>query len=275
MTHPTHGFPDSLVSAALRSARALPQAVPVWGLSALQGTGKSTLAAQLAQAARREGLRSAVLSLDDFYLTRAARQALARQVHPLLVTRGPPGTHDLPLALHTLQALREGRPVALPRFDKLADDRAAESTWPRLDGPVDLVIFEGWCLGTPAQAQAALVAPINALERDEDRDATWRSHCNAALARDYPALWRTCDTLWFLQPPGFEHVVDWRWQAEEGLKAEEGLQAEHPERSAMTRPQLERFVQHYERVSRQALRTLPTLADHVVRVDAQRRVIAG
>ncbi|MDQ1135183.1 uridine kinase [Pseudoxanthomonas winnipegensis] len=190
MTHPTHGFPDSLVSAALRSARALPQAVPVWGLSALQGTGKSTLAAQLAQAAQREGLRSAVLSLDDFYLTRAARQALARQVHPLLVTRGPPGTHDLPLALHTLQALREGRPVALPRFDKLADDRAAESTWPRLDGPVDLVIFDGWCLGTPAQAQAALVAPINALERDEDRDATWRSHCNAALARDYPALWR-------------------------------------------------------------------------------------
>lgn len=95
MTHPTHGFPDSLVSAALRSARALPQAVPVWGLSALQGTGKSTLAAQLAQAAQREGLRSAVLSLDDFYLTRAARQALARQVHPLLVTRGPPGTHKI------------------------------------------------------------------------------------------------------------------------------------------------------------------------------------
>lgn len=281
MTSPTHGFPGSLVAAALRSARALPQAVPVWGLSALQGTGKSTLAAQLAHAARQQGLRSAVMSLDDFYLTRAARRALARQVHPLLVTRGPPGTHDLPLALHTLQALREGRPVALPRFDKLADDRVAESAWPRVDGPVDLVIFEGWCLGTPAQAEAALVAPINALERDEDRDGTWRSHCNAALARDYPALWRTCDMLWFLQPPGFEHVVDWRWQAEEGLKAEKGLkaeqslQAEHPGRAAMTRPQLERFVQHYERVSRQALRTLPTLADHVVRVDAQRRVIAG
>ncbi|WP_093138597.1 kinase [Pseudoxanthomonas sp. GM95] len=264
-----HGFPQALVDEALASIRALPQAIPVWGLSALQGTGKSTFAGQLAKTAEAAGLRTAVLSLDDFYLTRAERQTLARELHPLLATRGPPGTHDLPLALHTLQALREGRPVKLPRFDKLADDRAPESQWPTLDAPAQLVIFEGWCLGTPAQELAALVAPINALERDEDREGLWRSTCNAALARDYPALWNTCDTLWFLQPPGFDNVVDWRWQAEEQLKSA------HPDQRGMSRPQLERFVQHYERVSRQALRTLPQRADRVIAVDAQRRVLGG
>lgn len=268
-THePAHGFPETLVQAALASARALPQAVPVWGLSALQGTGKSTFAAQLAQAATDAGLRTAVLSLDDFYLTRDARRALARQVHPLLETRGPPGTHDLPLALATLQALREDRPVKLPRFDKLADDRAPESQWPRLDAPAQLVIFEGWCLGTPAQPPTELAEPLNALERDEDADGRWRTYCNDALARDYPALWKTCDALWFLQPPGFDNVVAWRWQAEEQLKAA------HPGQAGMSRPQLERFVQHYERVSRQALRALPGIADRVVHVDAQRRVTA-
>jgi len=63
-------------------------------------------------------------------------------------------------------------------------------------------------------------------------------------------------------------VLAWRWQAEQQL------QATHPGRTGMSWPQLERFVQHYERVSRQALRTLPALADRVVRVDAQRRLLA-
>lgn len=269
MATPAHGFPASLIQAALASIRALPRSVPVWGLSALQGTGKSTFATQLAQAASQAGLRTAVLSLDDFYLTRAARRTLARQVHPLLETRGPPGTHDLPLALATLEALRAGRAVKLPRFDKLADDRAPESRWPTLEAPAQLVIFEGWCLGTPAQEADELATPLNALERDEDTDGRWRRHCNHVLARDYPALWNTCDALWFLQPPGFENVLAWRWQAEEQLKAA------HPGQAGMTRPQLERFVQHYERVSRQALRALPDIADHVVGVDAQRRVLAG
>ena len=35
---------------------------------------------------------------DDFYLTQAQRQDLAQQIHPLLKSRGVPGTHDVPLA---------------------------------------------------------------------------------------------------------------------------------------------------------------------------------
>lgn len=268
MKPPSHpaGFAPALVAEALDAALAARAGhVPVLGISGLQGTGKSTLAAQVAAAATARGLRAAIVSIDDFYLRRPERQALARAVHPLLATRGPPGTHDLALALRTLDALRTGEAVALPRFDKLADERLPPAQWPRSDARADLVVFEGWFLGTPAEDETALGPPVNALERDEDADGTWRRWCNRALARDYPALWARIDMLWFLQPPGFEVVPQWRWQQEQGL------QRASPGRTGMDRKQVERFVQFYERVSRQALRTLPAIAGRVVALDAQRR----
>ncbi len=268
---------DALGTAALETAARRPAALGpddlrpgarVYGISGLQGTGKSTLAAQLAVAARGRGLAVATLSLDDVYLDRPEREALAREVHPLLLTRGPPGTHDLPLALATLDALRTGVPTALPRFDKLADRRCPRTAWPQV-GPVDLVILEGWCLGAPAEADASLATPLNALERDEDPDGRWRRRCNEALAHDYPALWSCVDRLLFLQPPGFDIVPTWRWEQERALQAAE------PDRRAMDRAGIARFVQHYERVSRQALRTLPDRAHAVIALDAQRQPIGG
>jgi D-glycerate 3-kinase len=167
------------------------------------------------------------------------------------------------LACRTLDALRAGGAVALPRFDKLGDRRLPEPDWPRA-GPVDLVLFEGWFLATPAEPDAALAEPVNTLERDEDPDGRWRRYCNDALARDYPALWQRIDHLLFLQGPGFDIVPRWRWQQEQSL------QAAHPDRKAMTRVQVERFVQFFERTSRQAMRTLPGIADRTERLDADR-----
>lgn len=262
------GLPDALVAQALDDALAVTATVPVLAISGLQGSGKSTLAAQVVGLAQQRGLRAAAVSIDDFYLTRAQRQRLARQVHPLLLTRGPPGTHDLPLAHATLEAITARQPVALPRFDKLADERVREAQWPQCHEPLDLLVFEGWFLGTPAQADSELDTPLNALEREADADGRWRRWCNQALAGQYPALWQRCDRLWFLQPPDFAVVPRWRWQQEQNL------QAAQPERSSMSRAQLERFVQYYERVSRQALRTLPALADRVVVLDDQRRIVS-
>ncbi len=262
----TPGFSAAFVADALQAALAAASGrPPVFAICGLQGTGKSTLAAQIAALARARGLRVAALSIDDFYLTHARRRQLARDTHPLLATRGPPGTHDVALALHVLEALRAGAPVGLPRFDKLTDDRLPESQWERVDGSVDLTVFEGWFLATPPEDEAALREPVNALERTEDGDGTWRRWCNTALARDYPALWARIDALWFLQPPGFEVVSEWRWQQEQTL------QAGDPSRPAMDRAQVERFIQHFERVSRQALRTLPAIADRSIRLDARRR----
>jgi D-glycerate 3-kinase len=172
------------------------------------------------------------------------------------------------LACDVLDGLRAGRPVALPRFDKIADDRLPRAQWPVVDH-ADLVILEGWFLKVPAQAPDALAAPVNALERDEDPDGTWRRWSNAALERDYPPLWSRLDRMLFLQGPGFDIVPQWRWQQEQTL------QAQHPDRQAMSQARVERFVQFFERVSRQAMRTLPGIADRTIRLDAQRRPLAS
>ena len=100
------------------------------------------------------GLPTAVLSIDDLYLTHAERLRLGERVHPLLRTRGVPGTHDVALGLATLERLRSVGPLALPRFDKLLDDRLPRAQWPMFDAPASVVILEGWCVGALPQSDA-------------------------------------------------------------------------------------------------------------------------
>ena len=268
-THPAgaNGFAPAFVEHVLEDAllATRPDAAPCYGITGLQGSGKTTLAHQVAALAAQRGRSVTVLSIDDFYLDRPEREALARDVHPLLATRGPPGTHEVALACATIDALSVGASVRLPRFDKLADRRIPRSGWPN-SGRTDLVILEGWFNQVPPQTDAELATPVNALERDEDAQGKWRRYCNTALGRDYPALWRRIDRSLFLQGPGFEVVPDWRWQQEQTL------QAANPGRLAMTQAQVLRFVQVFERVSRQAMATLPGMADVVVRLDGMRRV---
>ncbi len=261
------GFTPALVEGLLDRGLALPGPSPVLGITGLQGSGKSTLAAQLVAAGKQRGLHVVALSLDDFYLGRRERLALARQQHPLWLRRGPPGTHDLALALATIEQLKRGtvgEAVAIARFDKLADTRRPPSRWHREAARPDLIVFEGWCLGLRPQSGAALREPVNALERELDRGGHWRRACNAALV-DYGALWRQIDFLLWLKGPGFEIVPQWRWQQERQLQA---LQTS---RAGMDRRAVKDFVQVFERLSRHGQATLGAIADQVIELDAQRR----
>jgi D-glycerate 3-kinase len=235
-------------------------AVPVIGINGAQGSGKSTLAARLVGLLRqRHGLHAVALSIDDFYLGQAQRQALARQVHPLLRTRGVPGTHDLELGLAVLEALRGGGMPRLPQFIKARDERAPESGWSAPPRAADLVLFEGWCVGTPAQAPQELAEPVNELEAREDGDGRWRGYVNERLALDYPRLFAAVDRLVFLQAPDFDSIFRWRLE-QEGNNAQAGGGA------AMDEAALRRFIQHYERLTRHALKVLPQRADVVIRL---------
>lgn len=237
------------------------------GLSGMQGSGKSTLARALVHAAHGAGLRALNLSLDDVYLGRAARRLLARSEHPLWITRGVPGTHDVPLLLHTLQALHDActtDPVRLPRFDKGRDTRRPPSQWPCITQPPHLIVLEGWCLGLRPQPACRLTSPKNALERKEDSDARWRRSVNTALA-GYATVWAFIDLRILLQAPNFASARRWRMQAE-GVLRQRG--APH----AMDNKQMRRFLQHFERLSQHALATLPRWADIRVELDATRQV---
>jgi D-glycerate 3-kinase len=227
------------------------------GLAGLQGSGKSTFARQLASVANARGVATQVLALDDFYFGRRDRMHLARSVHPLLATRGVPGTHDMDLLARTLGALARASarcPARIPRFDKGRDTRLPPSHWRGVSKSPRLVVLEGWCVGVPAQAANALVRPLNALERDEDRDGHWRRWVNAQLADAYAGLWRQLGMLIALEAPNFAVVARWRDEQERALRMSN---APH----AMDVAALRRFLMHYERLSRHALRELPARAD--------------
>lgn len=246
----------------------------VVAVNGCQGSGKSTVCDYLRSLLVTEyGLNVVCLSLDDFYLTRTEREALAQSVHPLLATRGVPGTHDMHLLNRVLQAILHpvgSEPVAIPRFDKASDDRHPRFAWDCVMEPVDLVLLEGWCLGARPQSAAELAAPVNGLERDEDPDGSWRSYVNAALARDFLPLYRGVDHWVMLQAPSFDCVYRWRLEQEQKLAAKAGPGGAN---AVMDEVRVARFVQYFERLTRHCLEQLPARVEDLYRLDEQRQVM--
>ncbi len=238
------------------------------GLAGGQGSGKSTLAAFTAALLRREyGARVAVLGLDDLYLPRAERVTLAQEVHPLFLTRGVPGTHDVDLGLELLDRLTgDTGSVALPRFDKGRDERVDIAHWAPVQAPVDVVLFEGWCVGAPPQGTAALVDPCNDLEREEDAAGIWRTAVNDALRQAYATLFARIGALVYLRIPDFAAVLRWREEQEALLRTHAS--------AAMTPAEVVRFVAHYERLTMALRQAAPGLADLILDLDAQHRLVA-
>lgn len=245
----------------------------VVGISAPQGCGKSTLCEQLEALFISSGLTAASVSIDDFYLTYSGQQTVAAEHagNPLLQMRGNAGSHDVELGATTLRALRAATSsddvVALPRYDKSAykgmGDRADPATWPKVTGPVDIVLFEGWMLGFPAGEPTAAEAvdpnlvPVN------------------AFLKSYCSKWDAAVDAWLVvrvADPQFAY--NWRLQAERVMRA--------AGRPAMTDEQVGQFVDRFMPAYRCYLpglyRNGPTTAAPgkllVVEVDANREPVA-
>lgn len=246
----------------------------VLGINGAQGSGKSTLAAFLVQQlAEHHGLNALAVSLDDFYLSRAARTELAATVHPLLITRGVPGTHDVQRGIACLRALPHLKPrevCALPTFSKATDEALGPEHDRVISKAPDVVLFEGWCVGTPPQDAAALATPINELERHEDPDGIWRRYVNHQLVGPYAEWFAMLDALVYLQVPGWEQVRQWRAQQElETAARNQGQSALLDERLR------ERFMHHYQRLSQHASEALPHTAQALLRLSTTHTVAAS
>jgi D-glycerate 3-kinase len=260
---PASGLAEALVP---RIAAAVGERPLVVGLTGSQGSGKSTLAGKLPGPLAARGLRAVVLSLDDLYLPKAERQRLAHDVHPLLATRGVPGTHDVALGVATLASLGRAGATLVPRFDKASDDRLPRADWTRFVGPADVIVFEGWCVGARPQPPEALVQPVNDLERTRDPDGVWRRYANDALAGPYRALFDPIGFQALLLAPSFDVVLGWREQQEHALIARGG--------AGQSDAELAVFVQYYERLTRWIAGEMPARADATARLDADREVLA-
>lgn len=255
-------------------ARQMNGPVLTLGISGAQGSGKSTLSEGLALLLGAvQGYRVARFSIDDLYKTRAERARMAEAIHPLFATRGVPGTHDVDLGRATLHALKSAAPgsaTRLPSFDKGRDDRRPKAEWPIFQGRPDIILFEGWCVGTVAQPEADLREPVNALERDEDPAGTWRREVNRQIQGAYAGLCGELDRLIMLRVPGMDAVLEWRGAQERKL-----AEARHGEAGfqAMDAATLSRFVMHYERLTRHNLAEMPSRADMVLHLDARQRCV--
>ena len=242
------------------------------GLNGPQGSGKTTLAAALSWILEYlHGRRCAVVSLDDLYKTRAEREVMAATIHPLFMTRGVPGTHDVALGHRVFDQLMAAGPKSetpLPHFDKRLDDRSPTKDWPLFVGRPDIIIFEGWCVGAFPETLTALDQPINDLETHEDSEGHWRRYANEALGRDYQTLFERLNALIVLRIPAFDKVFEWRLLQEQKLKdtAPQGLPGLMDEKA------IDRFIKHYERITRHTQWTLPERADMVLELDTHHRI---
>lgn len=217
--------------------------IPIIGLSGPQGAGKTTALNALYKQSKK---RIATLGIDDFYLTKSERIDLANEVSPLYKTRGPAGTHDIKLIEKTLASLLSAKintRTPLISFDKVSDDRRAESDWCVFEGKPDVIILEGWLVGAVAPSDFSDSDPINDIELS-DQGSAWRRYQQQLLDRSYSKLWDSFDAFIHIKGPGFEAVFDWRKQQEaSNLKIDE----DHLSNERIK--WLNDFIQHYQRLT--------------------------
>jgi D-glycerate 3-kinase len=242
------------------------------GINGCQGSGKSTLTDFLANYLITEyQLNVVVMSLDDFYLSREKRKKLATDIHPLLATRGVPGTHDvvaLERIISQLKAQETG--FSIPRFNKATDDPYPEDQWQTIEKPIDIILLEGWCWGVKPQTAEQLKSPINELELQQDTSGEWRNYVNEQLKSAYVPLYDEMDFWLALQAPSFDCVYKWRLEQEQKLQAKNiGL----TNSKIMTPAEILNFTQYFQRLSVQSCNSISQSADTIFYLDPSRQIM--
>ncbi len=241
------------------------------GINGCQGSGKSTLTAYIGEYLTvRYQLNIVVMSLDDFYLTSAERKQLAKDIHPLLATRGVPGTHNTPAlakALNQFKSKQAG--FVIPKFNKAIDNPLPENQCTVVEQTADIILLEGWCWGVKSQTDEQLVEPINQLELMHDDKATWRNYVNEQLKNLYQPLYNKMDYWLVLQAPSFDCVYLWRLEQEEKLKAKNHHLAHS---KIMSAEEVLSFTQYFQRLSVQAINTMSLMADATLYLDENRKI---
>ena len=243
----------------------------VVGISGGQGSGKSTITKILKLILKTKyNLNTVIFSIDDFYKTLNEREIMSKKIHKLFLTRGVPGTHDTKLLSIIFKKLlsKNYKPLYMPAFDKAIDDRIDKKKWIKIKKKPEIIIFEGWCVGSKHQSEKELIKPINTLERKYDKDLTWRKKVNFELKTKYKKIYQLINKLIFLEVPSFKYVFKWR------LLQEKKLKNSSKGKKIMSNLQVKNFIMYYERITRQMLKDLKKNADVIIRLDVKHKLNA-
>ena len=238
------------------------------GLSGGQGAGKSTITGILKLILKKKyGLNICVFSIDDFYKTKNERLRMSKKKHPLFITRGVPGTHDITLLNQTIRKLKQKRfrTVLIPKFDKSKDDRYRKNKWQKIKIKPDIIIFEGWCVGTTHQNNNELKRPLNLIEKKYDENLKWRKTVNNLIKKRYKNIFNKIDKLVFLKVPHFNYIIKWRWLQEQKMKLTT------KSKKTMSKTEVKEFIMFYERLTKHMIKNYSKISDLTIFLDKNHR----
>ena len=228
-----------------------------------QGSGKSTLSVLIKKFFLKFYSKNVViLSIDDFYLSSFQRKRLARKFNTdLFETRGVPGTHNLKLLDKVINNLMKKKfPVYIPVFDKVTDNK---KNYKRKISKVDLLILEGWCVGSKPIDMKYLKININDLEKKNDSNLIWRTAYNSALI-NYQKLFKKFDYYIFIKFPNWEFVIDWKYKQELDLRSIKS--------NIRLKKKLQQFIKYYQKLSKWMSLTTPSYCNVLITLDKNQSI---
>ena len=219
------------------------------GLAGGQGTGKTTISSIIKIILEKYfKLKVFKISIDDFYKTRKERIALSKKVHPMLLTRGVPGTHDINMMLDFFKKskAKKFKNMNLPNFNKAIDDRFPKNKWNKINKRPDVIIFEGWCVGARAETNKTLKKSINSMEKANDHKLVWRKYVNQQLKTKYKKLYSQLNCMIYLKAKNFSLLQKWRLKQEHKLWLKTKKKGGH---KIMSKGDVINFMQTYQRIT--------------------------
>ena len=246
------------------------------GLAGGQGTGKTTISSILEIILRKYfKLNVFKISIDDFYRTRKERFNLSNKVHPLLMTRGVPGTHDIKIMLDFFRKskTKKFKTFRLPKFNKAVDDRCKKNHWYTIKKRPDIIIFEGWCVGAKAEKNNTLKKSINSLERANDPKLIWRKFVNKQLKTNYKKLYDQLDCLIYLKAKNFSLLQKWRLIQEKKLWLKN--KNKKTNNKIMSKGDVINFMQTYQRITQNMFKFAPKYASIIFNLNNKHQIKSG
>ena len=227
-----------------------------------QGSGKSSLSKLIKLYLEKFCYKSVVIiSMDDFYLSKSQRTQLSKNIHPLFLTRGVPGTHDLELMNKKIkQIFNKEFPIYLPIFDKVSDKR--KRTYKKVL-KADVIVFEGWCAGAQPVNLNYLQKNFNNLEKHKDKNFIWRNSYNKYL-NEYQKLFSQFNFFIYFQFNQWDHVLNWKYKQE--------LELRDKKKDLGLKKYLREFIQYYEKVSKWMHLKVPKYCNILIKLDAHQKI---